>query len=66
MRGALAMTIVDDGRGFDATAADGNGLSNMRRRLALLGGSCEVHSGAGRGTEIVLEIPLTRRTHLFG
>ena len=60
------MTIVDDGRGFDARHADGNGLSNMRRRLTLLGGRCEVHSGPGRGTEIVLEIPLGRRTRLFG
>ena len=60
------MMIVDDGRGFDAAAADGNGLSNMRRRLALLDGSCEVRSAPGRGTTIVLEIPLKRRTRLFG
>jgi ligand-binding sensor domain-containing protein/two-component sensor histidine kinase len=64
-RESLAMTVVDDGHGFDVTAADGNGLSNMRRRLALLEGRFEVDSGPGRGTRIVLEIPLRRRTRLF-
>jgi two-component sensor histidine kinase len=65
-RRELVMTIADDGRGFDVRAADGNGLSNMRRRLALLGGKCALRSRPGSGTEIVVEIPLTRRTRLFG
>jgi len=63
---SLAMVIADDGHGFDVTAAGGNGLSNMRRRLAMLDGRFEVHSGPGRGTQIALSIPLGRKTRLFG
>ena len=65
-RRALTMTIADNGRGFDPATADGNGLSNMCRRLTLLGGRFEVGSNPGRGTTITLEIPLGSRTRLFG
>ena len=65
-RRALTMTIADNGRGFDPATADGNGLSNMCRRLTLLGGRFELGSNPGRGTTIKLEIPLGWRTRLFG
>ena len=52
--------VVDDGRGFDAGAAEaaGNGLSNMRRRLEQWGGSARITSSPGRGTEVRLWVPL--------
>ena len=34
------------------------GLSSMRERIALLGGSFEIHSEPGVGTEVVAEVPL--------
>lgn len=55
----VTMVIEDDGRGFDPTAAvDGMGLASMRERAELLYGSVVIDSTLGRGTEIVLELPL--------
>src|SRR5690554_235080 len=55
-RGTLA--VSDTGRGFDATApTNGFGLSGMRDRLALIGGSLNVASGAS-GTTLTITLPL--------
>jgi signal transduction histidine kinase len=69
--------IQDNGRGFSAKAVEpagnengslsrtgGNGLSNMRQRLDLLGGQCTVDSIPGRGTTVILSVPLTSKTLL--
>jgi signal transduction histidine kinase len=59
--GLFRMTIQDDGDGFDpAHHAAGLGLRNMRERVELLGGRLEVQSGEGRGTELLVELPLRR------
>jgi signal transduction histidine kinase len=34
------------------------GLSSMRERITLLGGSFGIHSEPGGGTEVVAEVPL--------
>jgi signal transduction histidine kinase len=54
------ITIVDDGRGFDAAAKPGlrNGLQNMKKRLEEAGGRFAIASQPGRGTEVTLEIRL--------
>jgi signal transduction histidine kinase len=55
--GVLDVTIQDDGRGFDAaTAVDGNGLPNMRKRLANIGGQCSVESRPGQGTTVHIHL----------
>jgi signal transduction histidine kinase len=56
----LRIVIEDDGRGFDIEAEGhaGLGLSGMRERAALVGGRLAVCSEPGRGTEVVLEVPL--------
>jgi signal transduction histidine kinase len=36
--------------------ASGNGLSNMRRRLEEIGGSCTVTSAVGQGTEVTFHL----------
>src|SRR5690606_19337239 len=55
-RGTLA--VSDTGRGFDPTApTNGFGLSGMRDRLALIGGSLNVASGAS-GTTLTITLPL--------
>jgi signal transduction histidine kinase/ligand-binding sensor domain-containing protein len=39
-------------------AASGNGLENMRRRLMVIGGSCEIQSASGAGTKVVFSVQL--------
>src|SRR5690554_4743677 len=52
------LTISDTGRGFDPAApTNGYGLSGMRDRLALVGGSLDVASGAS-GTTLTITLPL--------
>ena len=59
--GELRMEVADDGTGFDAAAAPGaghHGLDNMRRRAESLGGRLLVESEQGRGTRIIVALPL--------
>ena len=57
--GALLITVEDHGRGFDpATAAAGDGLRNLRERLAALGGDCLIDSIDGAGTRVHLRLPI--------
>ncbi len=57
--GALLITIEDHGRGFDpATRTGGDGLRNLRDRLAALGGDCRIESIDGAGTCVHLRLPL--------
>ena len=56
------MTLEDNGRGFDPARPScngngGNGLSNMRRRIAEVGGKYELVSEPGKGTRIQLWVP---------
>jgi two-component system, NarL family, sensor histidine kinase LiaS len=65
---AAALTIADDGRGFDLAAARGQGvgLASMRERLQELGGSLDVTSAAGEGTQVVARCPLRGGQALAG
>ena len=66
--GTFEINIPDDGKGFNASAmeskseppaaAPGDGLINMRRRLADIGGQCRIESTPGRGTNIRFVISL--------
>lgn len=56
----IRIAIRDDGCGFDvAQATGGRGLTGMRERIELLGGSIEVSSEPGKGTEIDASVPLS-------
>jgi signal transduction histidine kinase/streptogramin lyase len=56
-RRRLALTVQDDGRGFDpAQRVDGNGLASMRRRVVALGGRLAIDSTPGAGTTVRLEV----------
>lgn len=65
--GAL-LEIDDDGRGFDAPAVvgegarggsgGGQGLHNLRDRVALMGGTIDIDSVPGEGTTLRVTIPL--------
>lgn len=55
----ISFSLRDDGRGFDERALGRvNGLYNMRQRAASCGGTCEVRSAPGKGTEVSLLLPL--------
>lgn len=59
-RQEMLVIIRDDGRGFDPNAADGsgNGLTNMRRRVAEAGGTLHIESKPGAGTLLEFRIPM--------
>jgi signal transduction histidine kinase len=57
--GVLALTITDDGRGFDPEAFHaGLGLRSMRERVESLKGELSVRSEPGHGTTLSVTIPL--------
>lgn len=56
----LFLRIRDNGTGFDLEAEPpGNGLINMTKRAQMLGGTLHIESAQGKGTSILLEIPIT-------
>ena len=55
--GDLRFSVNDDGPGFDAETA-GNGLVNMRDRVSAVGGTLEINSSPGAGTEIAGHVPV--------
>jgi signal transduction histidine kinase len=58
--GSVQVEVVDDGVGFDASSPGGGfGLTGMRERVTLAGGSLEVDSGNG-GTAVRACIPAQR------
>jgi len=57
--GHLVFEIVDDGRGFDASATSyGTGLQGMADRLDAIGGTLEVRSTPGAGTSVIGRAPV--------
>jgi signal transduction histidine kinase len=55
--GVAVLRVVDDGRGLDPAAVpDGFGLSGLRARLALVGGTLELQGGP-HGTTVIARIP---------
>ncbi len=63
--GVLSIEICDDGIGFDPEAVQAGhyGLLGMRERIRLAGGSIEVRSGAGQGTQLTIQFPLAEGEH---
>ncbi|MGZ4191701.1 MAG: sensor histidine kinase [Solirubrobacteraceae bacterium] len=60
--GQISITVRDDGRGFDPSAATaGFGLAGMRERVELLGGELSLTSAPGEGTTVTARLPVARR-----
>lgn len=65
------LAVEDNGRGFAAgektkpasatpgRVVSGNGLENMRRRLAVIGGDCEIQSALGVGTKVIFSLKIS-------
>ena len=57
----INVTIEDDGVGFDLEKerkAEGMGLSNLEKRAQKLGGELHIDTQKGRGTTIIIDLPL--------
>ena len=58
--GFLQLKIKDYGRGFDVNNYEpGLGLASMRERMRMVGGTLEIHSARGQGTEIVTQVEVS-------
>ena len=66
------LKVTDNGRGFEASTplaanvptrggCGGNGLKNMRQRLAAIGGECVIASQPGGGTVVTMRIHLKQK-----
>jgi signal transduction histidine kinase len=57
---SVLVMIEDDGRGFDPAASrdGGLGLLGMRERVELLDGSFQVEAEPGRGTTLIVSLPM--------
>jgi signal transduction histidine kinase len=56
----VALTIADDGKGFDANGPPhaGLGLISMRERVESVGGVLEIHSTPASGTRLTVTVPI--------
>lgn len=59
----VEVTVSDDGNGFEpatitSSPRGGFGLTSVRERVSFIGGSVEISSVPGDGTEVTLKAPL--------
>ena len=55
----IMLTLEDDGVGFNAQkVTDGYGLMSMKNRAAAVGGFVQIDSRPGKGTNVLLTIPI--------
>ncbi|MDR3458374.1 MAG: two-component regulator propeller domain-containing protein [Verrucomicrobiae bacterium] len=61
----FTLSVEDNGQGLAAGAeaaaasgriSSGSGLTNLEKRLATVGGRCEIHSAPGQGTQVVMTV----------
>ncbi len=55
---AIALEVVDDGRGMAPAAVEGFGLRGMRERVTTGGGALAVTSDVGSGTRVKVTMPV--------
>lgn len=62
----LHISIEDDGRGFDVAEAQekrGIGLAGLESRVKSLAGTYSIDSSLGKGTTVMIDIPVTTTLH---
>jgi signal transduction histidine kinase len=64
----LALIVKDDGRGFESSNGSGSpaghyGLTGMRERADLIGGTLEITSELGTGTTVHLHVTTPKDAH---
>ncbi|MEU0071609.1 sensor histidine kinase [Streptomyces sp. NPDC006332] len=65
-RGALCLTVTDDGTGPTPGTAPGYGLVGMRERARSVGGTLDAGPRGGGGFEVTAVLPLTSTTPEWG
>jgi signal transduction histidine kinase len=57
---SVALTITDDGKGFNVNDSSnaGLGLISMRERVESVGGMLEIHATAASGTRLTVTVPI--------
>jgi signal transduction histidine kinase len=57
---SVALAVQDDGGGFNPAVSSpaGHGLGNMQARATAIGGSLRIDSAAGKGTRVLLTLPV--------
>jgi len=70
LEATVSMSIRDNGRGFDADALYqsnshdvGHGISGIKERVRILGGTFVIDSRPGQGTSLSIEIPVPVSKH---
>jgi two-component system, NarL family, sensor histidine kinase LiaS len=68
LQGQVRLRVTDDGVGFDPEGEKltSYGLRSMRERVAELGGSLDIYSAVGKGTQIEVRIPVMPQTEREG
>ena len=62
--GILNVAIEDNGAGIPPdTKSGGHGLTNMKQRLANIGGHCFIESQPGKGTTVRIRLPIRPLEH---
>jgi signal transduction histidine kinase len=59
--GRIKLSICDDGKGFNMEGTKGRktlGLLGMRERAIMIGGELEIVSEPGKGTKVVVIVPV--------
>ncbi len=59
---SLCLAISDDGRGIPDHVRPGVGMASMRERAEELGGTCVIESQPGKGTRVLVKLPLLTGT----
>ena len=61
----VRLELLDDGAGFELNDRDGGlGLTGMRERVDQMNGQLEITSAHGKGTKVVVALPLTQEAML--
>ncbi|MBI5464370.1 MAG: hypothetical protein HY966_05390, partial [Ignavibacteriales bacterium] len=61
METAVTASLWDNGKGFEMTALkEGLGMTGIRERTKILGGTSEVKSSPGEGTTVLITIPIQK------
>jgi signal transduction histidine kinase len=54
----IQISVQDNGKGFNVENIElGNGIANMKKRIADVGGTFEIHSETNNGTTIIITLP---------
>jgi signal transduction histidine kinase len=57
---SLEISISDNGKGLTEKNPWGNGLNNMAKRMAKIGGNFQILNNANNGIQVILTLPLTK------